>query len=153
MLGAQTFREFEEGEDEMKISAVMRWVGPAAIVGGVFMMFSDLLNLTIYVPGLGEATHTGYQAVGSGVILFALTLMLVGMVGLYARQPSSTGARVIESGTGYPRYDDPALTQEDVEERQHPAGRDGRARREREHLSQTQDRGFGPPAPLAKRGA
>ena len=137
----------------MKISAVMRWVGPAAIVGGVFMMFSDLLNLTIYVPGLGKATHTGYQAVGSGVILFALTLMLVGMVGLYARQPSSTGARVIESGTGYPRYDDPALTQEDVEERQHPAGRDGRVRREREHLSQTQDRGFGPPAPLAKRGA
>ena len=94
----------------MKVSAVMRWVGPAAIVGGVFMMFSDLLNLTIYVPGLGKAAHTGYQAVGSGVILFALTLLLVGMVGLYARQPSSTGARVIESGTGYPRHDGPALT-------------------------------------------
>ncbi len=61
------FREFDEGEDEMKVSAVMRWVGPAAIVGGVFMMFSDLLNLTIYVPGLGKA---------------ALTLLLVGMVGL-----------------------------------------------------------------------
>ncbi len=105
----------------MKVSAVMRWVGPAAIVGGVFMMFSDLLNLTIYVPGLGEAAHTGYQAVGSGVILFALTLLLVGMVGLYARQPSSTGARVIESGTGYPRYDGPAPTEEGVEERQHPA--------------------------------
>src|SRR3712207_5362394 len=131
MVGAQTFGEFDEGEDEMKVSAVMRWGGPAAIVGGVVMMFSDLLNLTIYVPGLGKAAHTGYQAVGSGVILFALTLLLVGMVGLYARQPSSTGARVIESGTGYPRYDVPALTEEDVEERQHPAGRDV-ARRERD---------------------
>ncbi len=108
----------------MKVSAVMRWVGPAAIVGGVFMMFSDLVNLTIYVPGLGKAAHTGYQAVGSGVILFALTLLLVGMVGLYARQPSSTGARIIESGTGYPRYDGPALTEEDVKARQYPTGRD-----------------------------
>ena len=108
----------------MKVSVIVRWAGPAAIVGGVFMMFSDLLNLTIYVPGLGEAAHTGYQAVGSGVILFALTLLLVGMVGLYARQPSSTGARVIESGTGYPRHDGPVLPEEGVEERQHPAGRD-----------------------------
>ena len=152
MVGAQTFRGFYEGEDEMKVSAIVRWAGPAAIVGGVFMMFSDLLNLTIYVPGLGKASHTGYQAVGSGVILFALTLLLVGMVGLYARQPSSTGARVIESGVGYPRYDGP-LPEEGVEERQHPAGRDGRARREREHLSQAQDRGFSSPAPLVKRGA
>ena len=124
MVGAQTFREFDEGEDEMKVSAVMRWAGPAAIVGGVFMMFSDLLNLTIYVPGLGKAAHTGYQAVGSGVILFALTLLLVGMVGLYARKPSPTGARVIESGAGYPRHDGPAPTDEGVEESQHSAGRD-----------------------------
>ena len=140
-----------------KVSAVMRWVGPAAIVGGVFMMFSDLLNLTIYVPGLGKAAHTGYQAVGSGVILFALTLLLVGMVGLYVRQPSSTGARVIESGTGYPRHDVPALTGEGVEERQHPAGRDvARARNGRAGNGST-SRGHRtslyPPAPLAKRGA
>ena len=108
----------------MKVSAMMRWVGPAAIVGGVFMMFSDLVNLTIYVPGLGEASHTGYQAVGSGVILFALTLLLVGMVGLYARRPSSTGARVIESGTGYLRYDGPELAEGGVEGRRLPAGPD-----------------------------
>jgi hypothetical protein len=34
----------------MRISAVMKWAGPAAIVSAVFMIFSDLLNLTIYVP-------------------------------------------------------------------------------------------------------
>jgi hypothetical protein len=152
MVGAQTFREFDEGEDEMKVSAVMRWVGPAAIVGGVFMMFSDLLNLTIYVPGLGKAAHTDYQAVGSGVILFALTLLLVGMVGLYASQPSSTGARVIESGTGYPRHDGPALTEEGVEERQHPAGRDV-ARAGKGSTSRGHRTPLYPPAPPAKRGA
>jgi hypothetical protein len=152
MVGAQTIGEFDEEEDEMKVSAVMRWVGPAAIVGGVFMMFSDLLNLTIYVPGLGKAAHTGYQVVGSGVILFALTLLLLGMVGLYARQPSSTGARVIESGTGYPPHDGPALTKVDVEERHHPVGRDvalaGKGSTSRGHRTSLY-----PPAPPAKRGA
>ena len=88
----------------MEISAVMKWAGPAAIVRAVFMIFSDLLNLTIYVPGLGEAAHTGYQAVGSGVILFALTSLLVGMVGLYARSGPASGARVIEYGDARARY-------------------------------------------------
>ncbi len=130
----------------MKVSAVMRWVGPAAIVGGVFMMFSDLVNLTIYVPGLGKAAHTGYQAVGSGVILFALTLLLVGMVGLYARQPSSTGARIIESGPGYPRYDGPALTEESVKARQDPTGRDV-ARAGKGSTSRRRRTSLYPPAP------
>ncbi|MDQ4126587.1 MAG: hypothetical protein M3151_01295 [Actinomycetota bacterium] len=88
----------------MKISVLGRWVGPSAIAGGVLMVFSDLLNLTIYVPGLGEAAHTGYQAVGLGVILFAMTLLLVGMVGLYARSAPAGGARVIEYGDARARY-------------------------------------------------
>lgn len=88
----------------MKISALGRWVGPAAIAGGVLMVFSDLLNLTIYVPGLGEAANTGYQAVGLGVILFAMTLLLVGMAGLYARSAPAGGAKVIEYGDARARY-------------------------------------------------
>ena len=67
-------------------------------------MFSDLLGLTIYVPGLGEAANTGYQVVGSGVILFALMLLIVGMVGLYAGQQKPSGPRVIEYGDGHARY-------------------------------------------------
>jgi hypothetical protein len=94
----------------MKASTVMRWVGPAAIAGGVLMVFSDLLNLTIYVPGLGEASHTGYQAVGSGVILIALTLLLVGMIGLYARQSPPTR-------TGVLRHDGLDFLEDDAEER------------------------------------
>ncbi len=88
----------------MRISAVMKWAGPAAIVSAVFMIFSDLLNLTIYVPGLGEAAHTGYQAVGSGVILLGLMLLLVGMVGLFVRSAPPAGPRVIEYGDTRFRY-------------------------------------------------
>ena len=88
----------------MKVSTAIRWAGPAAIAGGLFMAFSDLLNLTIYVPGLGEAAHTGYEAVGLGVILMAMTLLLVGLIGLYAARPAPGGARVIEYGDVRARY-------------------------------------------------
>jgi hypothetical protein len=84
----------------MKLSTIVRWGSPVAIVSGVFTMFSDLLGLTIYVPGLGEAANTGYQAVGAGVILIALMLLVVGMAGLYSGQPKPGGPRVIE--IGYP---------------------------------------------------
>ncbi len=87
----------------MKGLWMMRWAGLAATVGGMFMTFSDLLNLTIYVPGLGEAAHTGYQAVGSGVILLALTLLFVGLAGLFAGSRPG-GPRVIEYGDANARY-------------------------------------------------
>ncbi|HEX6709032.1 MAG TPA: hypothetical protein VF068_01760 [Rubrobacter sp.] len=87
----------------MKITGLMRWVGPAAIAGGVFMVLSDLSGLPITIPYLSQASPTGYDVVGSGLILFALVLLLVGMVGLYARQSEPRGARVIEYGEGYPR--------------------------------------------------
>jgi hypothetical protein len=92
--------EYERGETQMKLSTVLQWGGPVAIVSGVFTMVSDLLGLTIYVPGLGEAANTGYQAVGAGVILIALMLLIVGMAGLYAGQPKPGDPRVIE--IGYP---------------------------------------------------
>ena len=82
----------------MKVSDLMRWVGPAAIAGGVFLVFSDLSGLPITIPFLSASAPTGYDAVGSGVILFALTLLLVGMAGLYARRPAPVAARVIEYG-------------------------------------------------------
>ena len=88
----------------MKGLRMMRWAGLAAVAGGMFMTFSDLLNLTIYVPGLGEAAHTGYQAVGSGVILLALTLLFVGVVGLFAGTSRTDGPKVIEYGDAYARY-------------------------------------------------
>ncbi len=88
----------------MKISKLLQWVGPAAILVGLFMVFSELSGLPIEIPYLSQDAPTGYDAVGSGVILFALTLLLVGMVGLYARSGPADGARVIEYGDGHARY-------------------------------------------------
>lgn len=85
-----------------KFSVLMRWVGPAAIAGGVFMVLSDLSGLPVTIPYLSTASPSGFDAVGSGLILVALTLLLVGMVGLYARTPAADAARVIEHGEGRP---------------------------------------------------
>ena len=85
----------------MKVSVLMRWVGPAAIAGGVFLVFSDLSGLPITIPYLSTASPSGFDAVGSGLILVALTLLLVGMVGLYAKGPAPDRARVIEYGEAF----------------------------------------------------
>jgi hypothetical protein len=87
----------------VSFSVLLRWVGPAAIASGVFMVFSDLSGLPITGPYLSQTSPTGFDAVGSGLILFALVLLLVGMVGLYAKQSEPRGAQVIEYGEGYPR--------------------------------------------------
>jgi hypothetical protein len=112
-------------ERRMKISVLMRWVGPAAIAGGVFMVLSDLSGLPITIPFLSTASPTGFDAVGSGLILCALTLLLVGMLGLYAKRPASDAARVIEYGGAYvedvPRFERP--TPEEVQ--QEPAEEQG----------------------------
>jgi hypothetical protein len=82
----------------VKLSTLIRWAGPAAIGGGVFMVFSDLAGLPIQMSYLSQDTPTGYATVGSGLVLFALVLLLVGMVGLYAGRPGPRAGRVIEYG-------------------------------------------------------
>ena len=93
----------------MRISTLIRWAGPGAIAGGVFMVFSELSSLPVHVPFLSREAPTGYDAVASGLILFALVLLLVGMLGLYAGRAESGGPRVLESGAVYTRGEDPEL--------------------------------------------
>jgi hypothetical protein len=88
----------------MKLSTLIRWAGPAAIAGGLFMVFSDLAGLPIHVPYLSQEAPTGYGTVASGMILFALVLLLVGMVGLYAGRPGPGAPKVIEYGDAHARY-------------------------------------------------
>jgi hypothetical protein len=88
-------------ERRMKVSALMRWVGPAAIAGGVFLVLSDLSGLPITIPYLSTTSPSGFDAVGSGLILVALTLLLIGMAGLYAKGPDPDRARVIEYGGAF----------------------------------------------------
>src|SRR5215217_3364662 len=82
----------------MKVSDVRRWVGPAAIAGGVYLVLSDLSGLPISIPYLSTTSPSGFDAAGSGLILIALTLLLVGMAGLYAKGPAPNTAKVIEYG-------------------------------------------------------
>ena len=105
-----------------QVSALMRWVGPVAIVGATFAMISDQLGLVVHLPEAGADTM-GYHAVGSGLFLFVLTLLLVGMIGLYAGRGDSSGAKVIEYGDRHARY----VLVEDYEEMERtldPAGRE-----------------------------
>jgi hypothetical protein len=86
-----------------KVSAVMRWVGPIAIVGATLAVISDQLGLVVHLPEAGADTM-GYHAVGSGLFLFVLMLLLVGMIGLYAGRNDPSGPRVIEYGDRHARY-------------------------------------------------
>ncbi len=85
-----------------KVSAVMWWVGPLAIMGAVFAVISDQVGLVVHLPEMGDDA-LGYHAVGSGLFLFVLVLLLVGMLGLYAHQPEG-GAKVLEYGDAKARY-------------------------------------------------
>jgi hypothetical protein len=85
-----------------KVSAVMWWVGPLAILGAVFAVISDQIGLVVHLPEVGEDA-VGYYAVGFGLFPFVLVLLLVGMLGLYAHQPEG-GAKVLEYGDPNVRY-------------------------------------------------
>ena len=99
-------------KQESRIRQMMRWVGPAAIVGGTFAVISDQVGLVVHLPEMGHDTM-GYHAVGSGLFLLVVTLLFVGMLGLYARRPDPRDAKVIEYGDATARY---VL----VEEGEHP---------------------------------
>jgi hypothetical protein len=77
----------------MSSSDLIRWAGLAAILAGVLLVVADLLNLAI---GFGnepfsETATTGIYAFQSVVNLLAAVLLLIGLVGLYARQSEAAG--------------------------------------------------------------
>jgi hypothetical protein len=71
-------------EKGMKLSTFARWIGPAAIAYGLFLVVSDMagMPMPLFDPGVAP---TGSSVVGSGLILWALVMLLVGMIGLYTR--------------------------------------------------------------------
>ncbi len=85
-----------------KVSAAMWWAGPLAILGAVFAVISDQIGLVVHLPEMGDDAM-GYHAVGSGLFLFVLVLLLIGMLGLYAHQPEGS-AKVLEHGGPNVRY-------------------------------------------------
>ncbi len=69
----------------MKLSKIFRWIGPAAIAYGLFLVVSDMSGMPLPLLDPEEVAPMGSSVMGSGLILWALVLLLVGMIGLYAR--------------------------------------------------------------------
>jgi hypothetical protein len=77
----------------MSYSSVIRWSGLAAMVAGVGLLIAELLEL---LTGFGdesfsELAQTVPFIFQQALYLLSLTLLLVGLVGLYARQLESAG--------------------------------------------------------------
>ena len=78
----------------MSSSNLIRWAGLAAVVAGVLFIIVDLLSLFVFGFGQGFTE----AIISSGLLLFRSTLtplagalILLGLVGLYARQSEITG--------------------------------------------------------------
>lgn len=76
----------------MKLTKIFRWIGPAAIAYGLFLVVSDMsgMPMPLLDPGIVPA---GSSVIGSGLILWALVMLLVGMIGLYTRLTEGDDAR------------------------------------------------------------
>lgn len=79
----------------VKLSTILRWAGPAGIGFGVFLVFSALSGLPIEMPFISPESMPGFEVVSSGLVLWALVMLLVGMAGLYAREPEPGAAKVV----------------------------------------------------------
>lgn len=76
----------------MSSSNLIRWSGLAAMLAGVLLLVAALLDLAVD-PGQPTSVRvtTGVYSFQSAVNLLALVLLLIGLVGLYARQSQAAG--------------------------------------------------------------
>jgi hypothetical protein len=74
---------------------LIRWCGMAAAVAGVLSIVVDLVVLLVFGfgQGFGEALTSSGLLFRSAVAPLAAALLLLGLVGLYARQSEATGVR------------------------------------------------------------
>ena len=72
---------------------LIRWCGMAAVVAGVLSIVVDLVVLAVFGFGqrLGEALTSSGLLFRSAVAPLVGALLLLGLVGLYARQSEATG--------------------------------------------------------------
>lgn len=76
----------------MTYSDLIRWSGLAAILGAALLLVSDLLSLTVFTGDPAEIVTTGAYLADGITRLLAGVLLLLGLVGLYARQSEAAGA-------------------------------------------------------------
>ena len=81
----------------MSISNLLRWSGPAAIVGGVLFVLYELLDLynfsgAVDEDNFSEVAATAPYTAESLLNLLGTVLLLFGLFGLYARQSEAAGS-------------------------------------------------------------
>lgn len=99
---------------QINLRTILRWAGPAGIGFGVFLVFSAMSGMPINIPFV-TAPNDGFELVGSGLVLFALVMLLVGMVGLYARESEPGAAKVIREEE-WSKLEEAADLDEELEE-------------------------------------
>lgn len=75
----------------MRSTDLIRWSGLAAILGVAILIISDLLSLTVFSGDLTEIVTSGAYLADGGMRVLAGILLLLGLVGLYARQAEASG--------------------------------------------------------------
>lgn len=74
----------------MYSSNLIRWSGLAAILGGALLIVSDFLGFTVLSGDLIETAATGAYLADGSMRVLAGVLLLLGLVGLYARQSEAS---------------------------------------------------------------
>jgi hypothetical protein len=72
-------------------SDLIRYSGLAAILGAALLLISDFLSLTVLSGDPAEIVTTGAYLADGGTRVLAGILLLLGLVGLYARQSEASG--------------------------------------------------------------
>ena len=75
----------------MPSSELTRWSGLAAILAGVLLSIGALLNIATETENLSESATTAPYALTWLLYLLGGVLLLLGLVGLYARQSEAAG--------------------------------------------------------------
>ena len=96
----------------MKLSKIFKWGGPAAIAYGLFLVESDMSGMPMPLLDPEEVVPMGSSVIGAGLILWALVMLLVGMMGLYARMTVGDSAR--KTAAREARYREWELDEEEI---------------------------------------
>lgn len=76
----------------MRSSDLIRWSGLAAFLGAALLLISDFLSFTVFSGDPVEIVTTDAYLADGGTRVLAGVLLLLGLVGLYARQSEASGA-------------------------------------------------------------
>ncbi len=96
----------------MKLSKIYKWSGPAAIAYGLFLVVSDMSGMPMPLLDPEEVVPMGSSVMGSGLILWDLVMLLVGMIGLYTHLTEGDAAR--KAAEREARYREWELDEEEI---------------------------------------